>query len=179
MISFPYFFQFFFQKLFFNIFPWKKMKWMVIKMKNGVNGERLKKRWSEWWQLYRQKMKQMVREWKKDGANDEWMKRDGANGDRYIDISMISFKYGANCNRYINLSKLFIISNYCHINNINLSTVLTYPHYWIFHNMVFFNGAIDPRSCLKIGVKSTIFKLQKSLKYKSSSLINFLINRTN
>merc|ERR1712030_5725 len=30
----------------------------------------------------------------------------------------------------------------------------------------------------KIGVKSTVFELQKSLKYKSSSLINFQINET-
>ena len=35
------------------------------------------------------------------------------------------------------------------------------------------------KASVKIGVKSTIFELQKSLKYKSSSLINFQINRTN
>ena len=34
------------------------------------------------------------------------------------------------------------------------------------------------RIFLKIGVKSTVFELQKSLKYKSSSLINFQINGT-
>ena len=141
----------------------------------------MKKWWSEWWQIYRHindifsiiffqffppKNFQYF-SLKKDEVN--------ANGDRYIDISMISFTYGGNCNR----SKLFILSNYWHINNINLSIVLTYPHYQTFHNVVFFDGAIDPWSCLKIGVKSTIFELQKSLKYKSSSLINFQINRTN
>merc|ERR1712030_291949 len=34
------------------------------------------------------------------------------------------------------------------------------------------------RNFQKIGVKSTVLELQKSLKYKSSSLINFQINGT-
>ena len=78
---------------------------------------------------------------------------DGANGDRCIDISMITFTYGANGNKFINLSTLSRLSNYRQyrpINNIDLSTILPYPQYWTFLNIVFFYGAINPRSCLII-----------------------------
>ena len=70
-----------------------------------------------------------MNEWKKDGANVEPLKKDGANDEPMK-------KDGANVER---MRK--------NIDNIDLSTILTYPHYQTFHSILFFDGSIDPWSC--------------------------------
>ena len=112
------FFTFFFQKICFNIFPWKKMERMVSEWKkDGANGERMKK----------------------DGANgDKYIDISvisftyGANYNRYINLSTL-----------FTLSNYQHINTWS-IHNINQSTLSNFPQYylfwWSYRPLVLFNN---------------------------------------